>query len=249
MKKEVKNKKKSKVREYLSLLWSTEKGRAFLFFSFYALFFIFVIAFVRTSHSSLTTSKENEKETPKELPYSYQLSLLEKENYHYRYLVTMGEDVSLYEGDKMGKKELFTVTHLALSTSYYRDGDLFVKNSNHLWTVADNPYLFHEFYSISTIDEILKKAKFSSRTEYSNGEYELKFTISTKLLYQVLTGEDIIDGDAFNEIILLLDQNYNVVSIRYDLTNYYTYLQKVPQKLLLELSYFQFGEISEIVKP
>lgn len=251
MKKDTKNKKKSKFLEFFSVLWSSERGRALLFFCFYALFFIFVASFVRTSHHVASSFPKDEynQSKQKDNSYSYHFTLIEKENYHFRYLVTVGEDVSLYEGDRLDKKELFTTSHNFLVTSYYRDGDLFVKKQNDLWISSDNPYLFSEFYSVSTIQKVLKQASLSSRTEYSSGEYELKFTISTKLLLKVLTGEDIMLSDDLNEVVLLLDHTQNVVSVRYDLTNYYTYIQKIPQKLHLEFQYSKFGDILEIAKP
>ena len=56
-------------------------------------------------------------------------------------------------------------------------------------------------------------------------------------------------SDDLNEVVLLLDHTQNVVSVRYDLTNYYTYIQKIPQKLHLEFQYSKFGDILEIAKP
>lgn len=243
--KEPKSEKKKKIT--LKELYATEKGRALLFFGFYFVFFFVVILLLRTSRSA--TNEENKKTYDMKVTYSYQLELLKQENYHYKYLTTVGENVFLYEGDRYDQKESFTVTGNGSVMNYFRDGDLFIKQENGLWNMADNPYLLPEFYEIDKIQAILEKAKFVSKTQYENGESELKFAISSEKLQELLTGQEINLPTDTNEILLKLDSSKNVVAMEYDLTSYETNQFKIPTKAEIELTFSNFGKIKKIERP
>lgn len=245
--KEKKKKSKNKVLETIKMLSSSERGRAFLFFGFYIVFFFVVILLVRASHNAPV----REPQIKKEVTYSYRLENLEKKNYHYKYLSTIGEDVFLYEGDRLENKELFQVTTAGNVDHYYRDGELFIKNENNTWIVSDTPYLLQDFYEVENIKKILEEAEFIAKTEYKNKNLELKFSISTKALIKCLMKErnpsTLEEGT--NEIVLTLDGEKNVKRIEYDLTEFYQTVYQLPKKVFLELTYSNEGLIKEIERP
>jgi len=245
--KEKKKKSKNKVLETIKMLSGSERGRAFLFFGFYIVFFFVVILLVRASHNAPV----REPQIKKEVTYSYRLENLEKKNYHYKYLSTIGEDVFLYEGDRLENKELFQVTTAGNVDHYYRDGELFIKNENNTWIVSDTPYLLQDFYEVENIKKILEEAEFIAKTEYKNKNIELKFSISTKALIKCLMKErnpsTLEEGT--NEIVLTLDGEKNVKRIEYDLTEFYQTVYQLPKKVFLELTYSNEGLIKEIERP
>lgn len=244
---EKKKKRKNKVIEAIKNLSSTERGRAVLFFGFYLIFFFVVIVLVRTSHNAPTRTNETIQKT---VSYSYNLERLEKRNYHFKYLSTIGEDIILYEGDRFQTKEFFQVMTNALVNYYYRDGELFIKQENTSWVVSDTPYVLDAFYDVDMIGQILEKAEFIAKTEYNNTKLELQFRISTKELIKLFKLQDIpIINEEQNEIVLELDQDKNIERIEYDLTNFYTTAYQVPKKVFIEMTYSNFGKVKEIEKP
>ncbi len=243
----MKTKEPKKSKNVLKELYQTENGKTLFFFCFYAIFFLIVIILVRTSHNN--PQKQQPKEIKKEVTYSYKLDLLEAENYHYKYLATIGENVFLYEGDRYQAKELFTVTSYNIINNYYRDGDLFIKQENALWEIADNPYLLNQFYEVEAIKEILKVAQFVAKKEYKNGTVELEFEISSANLTKLISDQEKEIPEDINKIVIRLDKNKNIEYIEYDLTNYYSKETQIQTKAILELSYSNFGKVKEIEKP
>lgn len=244
------NKKKTQKNSNRQINWknlfATEKGRALLFFGFYAIFFFVVIILIRTSHNNMP---KKEKEYKIEVSYDYKLDQLESKNYHYKYLATIGNNVVLYEGNCKNSKELFSVFTNGITTNYYRDGDLFIKQELNSWSVADNPYALAEFYEVEMLSKILEASKFISKTDFQAGNHELKFSIATGKLLKILTNQTVNIPDDSNEIILKTDDNKNVYALEYNLTNYYSYCQQMPVNATLEFSYSEFGKIKEIEKP
>lgn len=243
---EKKPKKNSNHKVNWKDLFATEKGRALLFFCFYAIFFFVVIILIRISHNNMP---KKEREYKIEVSYDYKLDQLESKNYHYKYLATIGNNIALYEGNCENSKELFSIITNGIIMNYYRDGDLFIKQESNSWSIADNPYALAEFYEIETLAKLLEASKFISKTDFQTGNHELKFSITTKKLLEILAKQDVNIPDDYNEIVLKTDDNKNVYALEYDLTNYYSYCQQMPINATLEFSYSEFGKIKGIEKP
>jgi len=241
-----KQKKTSKAKEIIKILYQSEKGRALLFFGFYLLFFVLVGIMLRTTHQMVP---EEKKEPIEKVDYTYKLDQLEKKNYHYQYLVTFGEDVYFYEGDCNHSKELFTVTSKDKKEIYFRDGAIFIKAEDSNWIVAEDPYILSGVYDITVLKQILAEAKFLSKTEYDSGKSEVKFSISSTNLHKILTSQTVDTLEDKNEIILYLDKNKNIEKLEYNLTSYVTALNQMPKNTIIEISYSNFGGVKEIEKP
>lgn len=242
-----KEKKAKKSKGIIKELYSTEKGRSLLFFGFYIIFFVAVAILMRSMHEVASTNNNN-KELKTEVTYRYHLEKIQAENYHYKYLSTVGDNVSLFEGDRSETKELFTMTTNGTISKYFRDGELFVKEAEGVWVASDTPYLLEEFYEVDTIEEILNQANFISKTEYERGGGSLTFKISNAKLIKIIEKKEALETEQ-NEIILNLDKDKNIEKIEYNLTAYGTYLMKTITPVKMEITYSNFGEIKEIEKP
>ncbi len=238
-----KEEKSSKYREF----FQTERGKAVLFFAFYVIFFIVIAILFRTSRpdSHLKTEKE---QLLNEVNYQYKLDLLENENYHYKYLITIGTNISLYEGDHLKNQEMFQMIGKDASKRYFREGSLFVEEVNGQWIQTENPYQLKEFYDVEKIKTLLEKATFVSKTEYQNGKNELKFSLTTEEIKNIFK-ENFIGNSSENEIIVRLDENKNIVGLLYNIENYYLQKEKVDTDVHIEITYTNFGKIKEIEGP
>lgn len=242
-----KEKKAKKAKGIIKELYSTEKGRSLLFFGFYIIFFIVVAILMRSMHD-VTSTSNHKKELKTEVTYRYQLEKLQAANYHYKYLSTIGEAISLFEGDRNASKELFTMTSNGITSKYFRDGELFIKEEEGIWIASNTPYLLEDFYEVDQIEEILNQASFISKTEYERGGSSLNFKISNAKLIKIIEKKEVVETEQ-NEIILTLDKEKNIEKIEYNLTAYGTYLTKKVTPVKIEITYSNFGEIKEIEKP
>lgn len=241
-----KEKKDKKSKGIIKELYNTEKGRSLLFFGFYIVFFVAIAILMRSMHEVASTN--NNKELKTEVTYRYHLEKMKEENYHYKYLSTLGDSISLFEGDRNASKELFTMTTNGMISKYFRDGELFITEKEGSWIACDSPYLLEKFYEVDTIEDILDQATFISKTEYERGGSSLAFKISNKKLIKIIEKKETLEEEQ-NEIIVILDKNKNIEKIEYNLTAYGTYLAKVITPVKIEITYSNFGEIKEIEKP
>ncbi|MBE6157900.1 MAG: hypothetical protein E7160_03810 [Firmicutes bacterium] len=219
----------------------TPRGKAFLFFGFYLVFFFVLGVMFRTS--AVNDSYDNEEIKKSNFPFL--LGQIENNNYHFKYSYDFDGKVNAYEGDKFSKKELFSFKGL----NYYRNDDIFLINNSNVWVKCDNPYYAYQFIDISSIKKMIKKATYISKTDYESGMKVYSYQVSTATLVKLVDNIDIDLDDKPNEIILKTDKDNNVNDIKFDLTSYFKYKKVSNIKAEIELLYTNFGEVKELNDP
>lgn len=227
---------KDKFRNFIK----TPRGKAVLFFGVYFIFFVGLAIFSRAAGTGNSFSPQLNV-----TPYSYSLKQISNHNYHYQYQYQIDGSIVTFEGDRANKKSLFSDG----VTSYYQNGDLFMRNQEGIWIKCDNPYIFPSLLDDSNINKIISSATYVSKTELASGEEEVNFEISTTTLVKILDGIDIDLDDPVNTIQLKKDDTGEVVEIRYNLTNYAIFHGRCSSQFELMLSYSNFDGISKIQDP
>lgn len=228
--------------EKIKELNKTAKGKAFLFFAFYCVFFLIVILISRFS-TGTPLNREDDYEPGRD-KVSFNIDNILANNYIYAYTVTLDGVKSEYYGQKYDNRELFEFN----KKQYYRDGNNFyVKNS--LWDKVSNPYLFSEFFDITNISKLMEVATYQSKTSYEDGKKAYNFLISSNTINQMLKNLDSDFLEVPNEITLGVDDSNSVNKIEFDLNSYCTLNKLCKNSLNIKVEYDMFGEVTKIDNP
>lgn len=228
-------------KEILEFL-KTPRGKAIAFFAFYLVFFLILMIAVRSggnTASSYTTETDSKK------PYNISFEKILDNNYHFKYEINLDQNTYVYEGNKNGNKELFTLG----VDNFYRKEENFLKNTNGIWLKNDNPYIMNDFLDINKITNIFDSATYISKTDYESGMKVYNFQITTNTLVKLLENIDIDIADIPNEIIVKTDEENSANEIKLDLSSYCKYKNLSSIKGEITLNYDNFGEIEEINDP
>jgi len=223
---------KNILEKYKELL-EHPKGKAFLFFGFYALFFLFVIIFIQTVGHRDALLQEYEKGDQS----LFNTANFLNGNFYYDYKITIDNVLHDYYGKMNLEEESFKYNN----QDYYKNGNLYYLENN----IVDNPFHFREFIELSSINNLMSSAMYFSKTEYEDGSLDYKFLISVntinKLLYELDTDYD----DEPCEIIIKVNDSGDISGITYFLDSYCKYSDKC-NNLKIEASYELIGEVREI---
>lgn len=231
------NNKKMDYKQMVEFL-KTPKGKAVLFFGFYFVFF-FVLA-VMARINPVTSSNDYKEDNN----FDFSLSQISGNNYHFKYDINIDDKSYLYEGDRNGSSELFTLN----SENYYRNGDNFLKNTNNIWLKADNPYIMKEFIDVDSITDILKISSLISKTDYESGMRTYDYNISTTSLVKLIDKQDIDLDDAVNSIFIKAEDEKQVNEISFSLDSYCKY-KGIGDSCKVLLKYSNFNEVEDIKNP
>lgn len=234
---------KNKQNKYIKLLkdmYKDPRGKAILFFVFYFFFFLILIIMIRANSS--INSKTDEYNT---IP-NYSLTSIINGNYHYTYKVSLNDLEHTYEGDKLNSKEKFTYTYNNLSTNYYRNNDLFLKQVDSNWDKTENPYLLKEFLNIDMVKTILSSSSYISKTEYDSGRIVYHYNIATTTLLKLLENTNIDIDDIPNKIDITTTNTKEVDQINYNLDSYCKYIDNSLNTCNIEIKYSNFDEIISV---
>ncbi len=225
----------------ISEFLKTPRGKAVAFFGFYFIFFLGIMVLARTgnNHSNINNQYNNNK------PYNISFDKILDSNYHFKYEISFDQNSFIYEGDRNGNKELFT---LGVDKCYRNEED-YLKNTNGLWLKSDNPYIMKEFLDIHKISSILNVSTYISKTDYESGMKVYNFQVTTNTLVKLFENVLIDLDDGPNEIIFKTDEDGNVNVIKFDLSSYCKYKNLSLDKGEVILNYDRFGEIEEINDP
>ena len=228
-----------KIFETLKEIKSTPRGKALLFFIFYVVFFICLFAIINSNKSTKT---EKNYDDPK--GYDFNFTAILDNNYHFKYIVLEDDKKQVYEGNKKGDKELFTLNN----QTYYREKDeYYIRNNS--WNKVNSPNKYSNFINIKNIEKIIKKSYFEYKTNYQSGQNKYNFLVSSNTLNKILEKKDTDIDEIPNSITITTDNDDNVIEITYHLNSYCQSNKKCNKKLELELIYEEFGSVEEIENP
>lgn len=216
-------------------LRKTERGKAILFFAFYAVFFIILFIILGINRNNTLTEKEYETSND----YLFDTSAISDNNYHFTYVITKDNVKYTYDGKRYGDTELITFN----DKEYYFDGNKYYENKQEV----SNPYIYPEFINFNNFLVLIEAATPDYKTDYKSGSSKYGFLIASDTINKLINNKKTDIGDNPNTIIVTSDEDNKVSEINYNLSNYCLKNNLCKSNLEIDLSYDQFGEIKEIV--
>ncbi len=227
----------------LKELLSTPRGKAVAFFGFYFIFFLIIAIAARTGER-VASDGENHYETGIENRFSF--ASIESNNYKFNYKIDIDGVSSSYVGIKTGKKEKVTCPNLV---EFYGENGNYFTNTGGVWIKTDRPYQYEEFMDIENIKELVSKATYISNTSYESGKDVYNYNISSATICAILENKDIDIEEEPNEIIISVDENNYVESVKFVLNSYCKVKNHCVNSMSITLNYELYGEIEEIKSP
>lgn len=240
-------KKKSKFKSFIKFikeLRKTERGKAIVFLSFYLIFFLVLIVFIRISSSNF---KAPTYEFYSEESRMYTYDKILANNYSYTYTITIDNNIFVYNGKKYNNMESFVFNNI----NYLYDGaNYYVVDENNIWIMVDSPNMYSDFTNFTRLGEVIADATYISKTEFGDGKSIYNYLISSNSMIKVLEDvatdiEEVPNSVVFNAS----GDNLHIDSIELDLTSYGKYKGICFNNFKITISYSNFGEVEEIVNP
>lgn len=227
------------LKEINKKIQNSPNSKAIKFFIFYAIFFLFLLLFMKTSE--FRTNTNNNKKI------QYKLDNIMNENYHFKYNIILDNDTYEYEGDKLKEQESFIYSENNTLKKYYRNNEIFKVKDISNWIETTNPYILSEFYNKDNINSIINTSTNISKTRYESGKNVYHNEISTTSLVKIIENIDIDLDDLPNKIDIKVNEYNEVESIKYYLDNYSLY--KNNNNCTIDLEYSNFNNIEKINTP
>ncbi len=230
---EKKNKKKRIETEDYS------QQKAWFFLIAYFIFFTAVIISIRSNNSN-----NNQKMKQKEFAFSFER--IEKGNYTFQYQLLLDTNQILYEGKRNKEKSLFTKNSNGVIENFFESSNLYVKQVNNLWIKEESPYPIPKLIDINHLKEILQKATYDSKTNYSNQSQMYTYQISTTTLMEYYEDKKIDIADGVNKISITFDSNKEIEKIEYDFTPYAIYNGIATTAYRFTMVFHNFSDVEEL---
>ena len=224
------------MKELLKEIQNNPKGKAILFFIFYAFFFLIIVCVLFFEKRDYAIASDYERGNA--TIYSSK-SLLE-DNYSFTYSITLDDKVYYYEGIKKDNYESFQY----LGKNYYRVGnDFYVEDGT--WFKCENPYLYSEFLDIKNIDKLINVASYLSKTSYESGKMTYNYLLSTNTINKELYN---IESDFLEEPIST-DEEKHINQVLFLLDSYCFLNKSCVKNLKIDIQFDQIGKIEKIDNP
>lgn len=228
------------MKDLIKLIRENPKGKAFLFFIFYGIFFLVIICVLFFGKSDYTKPEEYEKGTPND--YSSLFSV--DDNYAFIYTISLDDNVYYYKGQKNGDAELFQYAE----KNYYKLGnDFYVYDG--IWTKCENPYIYSQFLDVKNIDAFLNLATYLSKTTYDSGKITYNFLLSTNIINKEISDVITDFSEEPNQLILSMDEDKNVDQVSFLLDSYCSLNNLCEKSLKIDIQYGQVGMVGKIDNP
>ncbi len=219
----------------------TPKGKAFLFFGIYFVFFVVLamIAHIGGQGPVLGSTDLDFKN------FSYNLSSIKNGNYNFNYQFSIDQMSTTYSGKHYDNMSLFSDGII----SYYQQDSLFMKYQDGIWIKSDSPYPLSSLTEASIIDNLINTSTYVSKTSLATGEETVTLEITTTTLVKLLDGLEVDLDDPVNSLELKKNVNDEIVQIKYNFDSYAKYKGLAANEFRLTLNYSNFGSVQEFDEP
>lgn len=227
-----------KIKKFWKLikeLNSTPRGKAVLFFGFYAIFFIVLFIIMAIGKSNNNYSLDDIYNTNK-----ISFSSIDS-NFEYSYKFYIDNNIYTYDGKKRNNEETFIFNN----AGYYNKNGDFYQNDGGNYVEVDSPFIYREFTDTDVIKQLIDVSSFSSKTEYENGDMMYNYKITTSTIVKELDDIDTDIDDVPNEISIYVSKDGNIKNIKFNLNSYGLFKSISMNKFEIELSYFNYGEVDD----
>lgn len=233
-----------KTNNYVKELKKTDKGKAILFFGFYFIFFLAIAVFARSFSGNSYQESDNYAKKEK-----FSFDMIEKANYKFDYNIQIDNTIYNYSGLKKDDNELFTYSVDTIALEYYKRAESYFSKENDTWIKSNSPYLFMEFLSINSLNNIFVDATYISKEEFDNGEVIYNYMISTNSIVKRLENINSDIDEIPNTFSIVANSSGDVYKIEMVLNSYGKYKGICFDEFSIVLNYSDFNNSLEIVSP
>ncbi len=226
-----------RIKEVISKIQEFRKksyGNSILFFGFYLIFFIIVIALIRTSPAK----KDVEYQKNNMVGIT---SILNK-NYSFSYKVVLDNNTYLYKGDRLGDNLSFTYNE---KEYFQNNSNTYIKEEN--WISIENPIKFKYFFNEANLEKILNNLYYESNTTYESGKIVYNFLISSNSLNSLIDNNETDYDEIPNKVAISV--NNDIESISFDLDSYCKINKLCNNSLKINIDYDNYNGVKEIINP
>lgn len=228
------------MKDLLKEVQNNPKGKAILFFIFYAFFFLIIICILFFGKRDYTKASDYERGNA--TIYSSK-SLLEN-NYSFIYSIILDDKVYYYEGKKKDNYESFQY----LDKNYYRNGnDFYVEDGT--WVKTENPYLYSEFLDTQNINNLISLASYLSKTNYDSGKMTYNYLLSTNTINKAFYDVDSDFLEEPNQVVISTDEEKHINQVLFFLDSYCSLNKTCIKNLKIDIQFDQIGKIEKIDNP
>ena len=220
---------KIKENEYVQKileLWNIPRYRSLIILFIYFIFFAFVIASINTN-SSLNTNSNNIKVNVME-------KYIQMDNYQYNATIKNETEINLI-GKVNKDKQIIMFNN---DTYYYNNINLY-KNKANLYIKTDDNLLDFEVWRFSPlfINNLIKKGKLESKTEYTDGTNSKTYLVQIKDFLKAYN--NVVTDDTRTFEIIIYQNEKQITKVELELTDIYNmgeYSNSYDYEVILEYS-------------
>ena len=210
-----------KIKEYIKILKKTYKnprGKAFLFFGVYFIFFLVLIIMFRVGNS---THKYIDNDT-NDNKYT---TITWLDNYKYNYKVIIDDKTYDYNGIRIDD---VNVINYDGKVYYCDDIECFINGEEVEEDVepemieVDNPCIHNNILKVNNLKKLLKVATKDSTTNYEDGRVAYNYLLATSTIVKNIDKKDVDLDDLPNSIFIVYKDNVQE-KLEIDMTSYGKY--------------------------
>lgn len=213
-------------------LFTNKQYRSIIILIFYAILFTVLIVIIRNPRGNLNTSGGTT------ITNVDGYELIDNKNFGYKYTVLVDDEEYIYEGEKFGDKELFTLSKGEVSREYYIEKDnIYVKEKDIYQRAMEKPIIVFDFFNTDILDQLITRGILVD-------EEAKRYRIDSQNLYDVLN-DDTVKVETSENYITLNYRNSNITRIVFELDNYAKIIGENYDKVIISLDYYDFNLIED----
>ena len=228
--------------KYVSEMRKSEKGRAILFFGFFFFFFLFLAIIARMDPGEKPVYDST---------YTPDVGIDQLLDNNFSYVYTIEADTKAYTvtGKINEGVEEFTYDDGTTSTKYYRNGENYLVYEKETWIKGTEPTNLFKFFNTKSLNKLIKKASYDSKTDYQSGRVNYKLLISTNTINKTLDKIDTDFDEEPNELTVIFNEKKDVEEVKLDLNSYGINNELVKKDLSIRMQYDDVGKVGVIENP
>jgi len=188
------NETKVGIWDKIKKIYQSKPVKMTLFFGFYFFFFLFLVSFIRNNNTNLNNNSDETNNDKNNIPLKEENGLFYTEpiinnNYYYEYQILEDNEEIVFQGN--------------------------INDIND----SLNKYENHYFLNIYNIRQLIKNAKFLSKTTHQDNSIEYNYELLTGKIKEIKQ-ETSTETEGINSIVVTVNKDLIVTNIKLDLSDY-----------------------------
>ncbi len=239
-KRELEEQENNKTKKSVVGILKSERLKSALGLCFYLVMIVLLVLAIRANKSNKNEANKKDVVTEvNEQTVTSQVSgftPIKRANYKYNYTVTIDDNNYIYSGIRYNDKQQLSLTDGKLTNQFYIISDIALTKKNSDYVLSDIPYYYINYFDTGVLEKILLSSTYDEKKD--------TFTISNKFL-DIITGNKENSTDETLNYISISYKNKNIDAIEMDVTNYVKSRFVNVKKVVINLSYSDFGLVED----